>query len=427
MSSKVFEQIFEYVRELEIIDTHEHLPHTEAAREMETDILKEYLRHYFNRDLISAGLKMEDYEKAINHQLDFMERWKLVEPYWDICRHTGYGRALDISVKELYGIEQICSSTIEELNAAFLKSLKPGHFHKVLKEKSKIKVSLLDSLTVELQWDPQFYRGVFRMDDFICPGGLNDVQNMEQKYGQPINSFEDWLEVCQKAFKKAVDAKVAALKCGLSYMRTLKFENVPKSEARDEFNQLLKRKTAHREGDHFRLSKKFEDFMMHYVLELANEEGLAYQFHTGLQEGNGNIIYHSDPTLMSNLFLRYPNVRFDIFHIGYPYQQSLSALAKNFPNVYIDMCWAHIISPTACINALIEWVDSVPINKISAFGGDYCLVDGVYGHQYIARMNVSRSLAYKVEEGVFDVERAKMIAKMLFYYNPMKIFDLEEK
>ena len=36
---------------------------------------------------------------------------------------------------------------------------------------------------------------------------------------------------------------------------------------------------------------------------------------------------------------------FDIFHIGYPYQQTLSALAKNFANVYIDMCWAHIISP----------------------------------------------------------------------------------
>jgi len=131
--------------------------------------------------------------------------------------------------------------------------------------------------------------------------------------------------------------------------------------------------------------------------------------------------------LLSNLFLEYPNVDFDIFHIGYPYQQVLSVLAKTFPNVYIDMCWAHIISPTASINALIEWIDSVSINKISAFGGDYCFIDGVYGHRYLARINVSKSLARKVEDGVFDIEKAKEISMMLFYNNPFKIFKLKGK
>ena len=127
---------------------------------------------------------------------------------------------------------------------------------------------------------------------------------------------------------------------------------------------------------------------------------------------------------MSNLFLEYPDVDFDIFHIGYPYQHVLSALAKNFPNVYIDMCWAHIISPAACVNALIEWIDSVPYNKITAFGGDYLLVDAVYGHQYLARINVSKSLAHKVEEGIFSTDEAKNIAKSLFYDNPKRIFKL---
>lgn len=32
------------------------------------------------------------------------------------------------------------------------------------------------------------------------------------------------------------------------------------------------------------------------------------------------------------------------------------------------------------VNALLEWFDTVPLNKISAFGGDYLSVDGVYGH-----------------------------------------------
>ena len=136
------------------------------------------------------------------------------------------------------------------------------------------------------------------------------------------------------------------------------------------------------------------------------------------------MISHSDPSLLSNLFLEYPDVDFDIFHIGYPYQHVVSVLAKNFPNVYIDMCWAHVISPRASVDALVEWVDSVPVNKISAFGGDYRFVDGVYGHQYLARVNVSKALAKTVEDGVLDVDRAKEIAGMLFYQNPLKLFKL---
>ena len=74
-------------------------------------------------------------------------------------------------------------------------------------------------------------------------------------------------------------------------------------------------------------------------------------------------------------------------------------LAKNFPNVHLDMCWAHIVSPNASVLALQEWIDTVPLNKISAFGGDYLFVDGVYGHQHLARADVVRALAAKVEEG----------------------------
>ena len=37
-----FQEIFEYVKELEIIDSHEHLPHREDARDKDTDVLKEY-------------------------------------------------------------------------------------------------------------------------------------------------------------------------------------------------------------------------------------------------------------------------------------------------------------------------------------------------------------------------------------------------
>ena len=60
------------------------------------------------------------------------------------------------------------------------------------------------------------------------------------------------------------------------------------------------------------LGSHCQNYMMHYILGLANQRQLVYQFHTGLQEGIGNYISWSDPTLMTNLFLEYPDIRFDL-------------------------------------------------------------------------------------------------------------------
>jgi len=432
---KAFEDIFNYVTQLTIIDTHEHLPYCENAREKDTDVLKEYfLTQYFNRDLFSAGLKREDYIKASDNKLPVMQRWELIEPYWEAAKNTGYGRSLEISAKELYGIVKICKSTIEQLNESFMDSLKPGHFKRVLKEKSKIKICLLDDndkvnvLNYNVNCDKDFFRNVCCVDNLIFPETEGHMKQVEEKSGIRICSFDDWLDACEMLLDDALRSDVVALKSRLAYIRTLKYEKFTKNEAERSFNEIFK--VCHFPEWYSKkiiFGKEFQDYMMHFILHFANKRNLTFQFHAGLQEGNGNLIYNSDPSLLSNLFLEYPDVDFDIFHIAYPYQQVLSVLAKTFPNVYIDMCWAHIISPTACVNALVEWMDTVPINKISAFGGDYVFVDGIYGHQYLARINVSKALAKKVEDDVFDIDEAKKISEMLFYKNPLKIFKLENR
>lgn len=424
--ASAFEKVFEYVQSLEIIDTHEHLPGSEDARERETDVLKEYLQQYFSCDLISAGLSPSDYLRVCDHSIDLMERWELVEEHYENARNTGYGRALDIAAKGLYGIDRICRDTIEELNSAFQESLKPGHFKKVLRDKSNIRIGLLNS---DLDCDREFFRSVYCLDNFVYPENYQMVVDIEKQTGVKICSFSDWLRACEVALDKALDKGAVALKSALAYNRTLKYEKATRSDAErgvleDVFINKHWSDWATRQ---LIVNKAFQDYMMHFILRMANERGLVFQFHTGLQEGNGNLITNSNPVLMTNLFMEYPDVDFDIFHIGYPYYNELSVLAKMFPNVYIDMCWAHIISPTASVNSLIEWLDSVPANKISAFGGDYWFIDGVYGHQWMARENVSRSLAAKIDCSSLNLDRAKELAQMLFYSNPMKIFKLEGK
>jgi uncharacterized protein len=432
-----YEEILKYIDTLHIIDTHEHLQCFEEDRDKNTDVLKEYLWHYFDKDLISAGLSVSDYNKIAGMDHTISEKWKIVQPYWNVSRYTGYGRSLQICARDLYGIENIETSTIEILNERFMKSLKPGHFKKVLKDKSKIITSLLNVNTLnhnyntaKQEWsiycDKNFFNPVYWINNFIYPTLWPHIESVEQQSGIRITSFTRWLEATEFMINRALELGAVALKNSLAYVRTLKYENVPASLAESEFLDIYKTK-------HFSLwqgrpaspGKNFQDFMFHYILDMANKKGLVFQIHTGIQEGSGNRLSNSNPELLSNLFIEYPDITFDIFHMGYPYQNELTVLAKNFPNVFIDMCWSHIVSPNASVEALLEWIDTVPLNKISAFGGDYLFVDGVYGHQLLARQNVAKALSLAVENGIFGSEKAKEVAEMLLYLNPLKIFRLK--
>ncbi|MCY1719450.1 amidohydrolase family protein [Prolixibacteraceae bacterium Z1-6] len=60
-------------------------------------------------------------------------------------------------------------------------------------------------------------------------------------------------------------------------------------------------------------------------------------------------------------------MKFILFHGAYPFGGELASLAKNFRNVYIDLCWLYIISPTYSRRYLHEWLETIPANKIIAF------------------------------------------------------------
>ena len=416
-------RLLEHVNELKIIDTHEHLPSRESEREQNTDIIREYLTHYFNRDLVSAGLKYADYLKAIDTSVPVSERWKLVEPYWNVCRKTGYGRALDISAQGLYNIRQIDGVSIEQLNDKFQDSIKPGWYKHILKDLSNIETSILDSESIDA--DREFFTISLNTSRFIWPRSFSQINEIGTAAGVSVCSFNTWIEAVHKNLETAVEHDVRIFKSALAYSRSLSYPRVTFSEAEQGFNRLFALKhIPDWLDDSVFPETAFQNYMMHYTLEFANRNNITYQFHTGIHEGNGNHVSGSNPALLSNLFFEYPDVDFDLFHIGFPYQEEAGVLAKNFPNVFLDMCWSHIVSPSVSVRTLYEWLDSVPYNKISAFGGDYSFIDAVYAHQLMAREDVCIALNKKIEDGVLDFDEACLIAEMLFYSNPKRIFKL---
>jgi hypothetical protein len=411
-----------------VIDTHEHLPFAESDRPRDVDVLREYLGHYLSADLVSAGLPPADLERAKDVRIPLGERWERLEPFWEACRFTGYARALDIAVRGIYGIDGIRRGTLAALDAAFRASLEPGHFRRVLKGLCGIEVSLLDGFTGRFERDPQLFRRMWQPSYYLLPGPpkRRGIPWVDGILGRPVRTLDDWLEGFDRELEEAIASGIAGLKCALAYERSLAFPSVPVAEAREAFASAIASWERDGRAPDARtpLPLAAQDFLMHHWLRRAGERGLPCQFHTGLQEGNGNLLANSDPMLLNPLFLAYPRVRFDLFHIGWPFTETTTSLCKNFPNVFVDMCWAHIISPVASRRALSGFLDALPFTKISAFGGDYLFVDGVYGHLQIARENVARVLAEKIREGTFGNERALAVARALFHDNPSRIFGL---
>jgi len=435
MSDKegLHDRIKRAVDETEIIDTHEHLLQEKERLSAKLDLFETILTHYASSDLVSSGMPPEDLEKIRNPSLPLGKRWQLLKPHWEMIQNTGYAKAVNIAIRNLYGLDGITDDTYEKLASRMIEANKPGVYEWILKQKSKIEVSILDSLFASLEdYDERFFAPVTRFDDFVTATNRTEIEALASRAGKPIHSFSDFNQALEAAFEHA-SKHIVGVKIGLAYMRELHFEKVSSKEAEEVFANIYnqrffrRRELARRaeripEGLSLRETKPLQDYTVHMIIQLAAEKGLPVQIHTGIQEGNENIITNSNPTLLINLFREYREVKFDIFHGSYPYTGELAALAKNFQNVYVDMCWLHIISPHRARQALSEWLDTVPSNKILGFGGDYIFAEGVYGHQVMARENIARVLTEKVEEDYFTEQEATKLATMLLRENACKLF-----
>jgi proline racemase len=57
---------------------------------------------------------------------------------------------------------------------------------------------------------------------------------------------------------------------------------------------------------------------------------------------------------------------------------------------------------------------------ISGFGGEYAIVDAIYGHIKIARENIARVLEEKISKKTVKLSQAMMIAERILHNNPKK-------
>jgi len=425
-SKTLHQRLIDALGSIETIDTHEHII-PEAQRVTQAVDFFTLSSHYSINDLVSAGLPPDSPRLLNDNRVEPAERWRLFEPFWNVAKFTGYGQALRIAVREIYGFEEISSATLPRINDAIRLRNKLGLYRDVLRKRARIRFSVVDDYwnAVPVRPDPEFFVLAHKFDRFVQPWTPQDIAALEKITDVAITTLAGLKEALEKNFQQSMDAGMVTVKTTLAYERDLHFREVTESDAARDLARLLQGNQALPEGFRRHVVRPYrdlEDHMFHHLIRLTDAHRLPFQIHTGLHAGNGNFIANSNPTLLTNLFFLYPGVQFDLFHISYPYQGELSVLAKLFPNVYIDFCWAHIVSPSAAKRALHEMLETVPANKIFAFGGDYRFPELSYAHLVMARQNVAQVLAEKVESRFCTEEEATTLGRMLFHDNPSALF-----
>jgi hypothetical protein len=410
---------------VEAVNTHEHILPEQERVAQPVDFFT-LAGHYAINDVVSAGLAPEALARVNDRNLPAEERWKMFEPFWQKARFTGYGQALRIAIRDIYGHE-ISGAALPKINEAIQAQNRPGLYRRILKERARIRVSVLDDYwnATPVKPDPEFFVLAHKFDRFVTPASKADMAALEKITGVSITSLGGLKQAMETSFRQFLDIGMAAVKSTLAYNRELLYREVPAAAAEADFTALMRGERALPQGFRRNVERPFrnmEDHMFHHLMQLADAHRIPVQIHTGLHAGNGNFIANSNPVHLTNLFFLYPRVKFDLFHISYPYQGELSVLAKLFANVHADFCWAHIVSPGAARRTLHEYLETIPYNKIFGFGGDYRYPELSYAHAKIARANIAQVLAEKTAQGFCKEAEAVEIGRALLHDSPAAFF-----
>jgi hypothetical protein len=425
ISPKVLDAaILKSVDDVALVDTHEHLDEEEVRLKQPNDLMRWFLYYTFS-EVATAGIPDDRQKRFFAQGIGADEQWDIVKAAWPGARLTGSGIAVRLGLKELYGIEDLRDDTLRPLLERTAKRNKPGVLEWILKEKCNIDCCLVNAGDPGDLSRRTKHPGLFLFDlavSSFCDNSL-DVSRHVKTTGLACHSLADWKKIIDWYFTRWGN-QVVALKNVCAYWRPLYFEDVSEAKAGPLFEKwaLKKKKVTQAER------KAVQDFNFHYCIRKAREYRLPVKIHTGYHSGQD----YTDPSLyqvndLCNLFRQYPDVRFDLFHIGYPEWTDTINLAKHYTNVFGDMCWAWIIDPHASLEFLRQALGAVPLSKIFAFGGDYGYADMVYGHQRMARDGVALVLTEAFRQGRISRSDAQFAARRWLRENAMEVFRVTAK
>lgn len=394
------------------IDAHEHFSREEDLAAEPADVLTRLYVSYVIGAAVSAGWKGQR-EELTDTTVPLRARWGELRPWLPAIADTGVARAAQIAARDLFGIDEINDETYEALSARIQEGNTRGLFRRILHERCKIETVL------NVGWpglvDGEFVRCVYNLWWNLWDLDAGAFRAFYQEWRDCAGGdFED-----ARTLASFMIERVRGDGCvGLKFSGDVTTEAVGDSAAEGIFAKLKRSAIDDEE------SRALGTWLVHRLFTLAGEHDLTVAFHCGVGSSDWE-----DPTLyratqLIPILMKYRETRFDLYHASQPWVREAAILGHKFPNVHLNLVWAHQMSPFMVERMLNEWIDLVPVNKIIGFGGDNGSAELTYGACQIAKENIARALVARIERGRMTETRAAKVCRMWLYGNAKRVYRL---
>lgn len=430
VSAALAGSIRELVDQTPLVDTHEHLlPEADRVANLEREDASPapdfgmLMCHYTDSDLQVAGMPGEDYKKLISRGLSPKEKWKLVAPWYERCRHTGYQRCVRESVRVLYGEEDIREDNCERISQRLREDIRPGFYRRILRDAANIEHAHVNCLNSTVFRQSEQASDLLSYD-FWTVGIATGVNRkaLRECAGTEVATLKQAHDAIDRAFER-FGPKAIAVKDQCAYWRRLDFENVSDEDAAPIFERFAREDTTLTPAE----NKALQDNLFRRCLRRATEYRLPIKLHTGYAAGFNSMEparVRDNLVDVTRLVRDFPDTTFVLMHIAYPYQHELIALCKHYPRVYADMCWAWIIDPASSTRFLKEFIMAAPACKLFSFGGDFIPVELVPGHARVARHGITLAITQLVQEGWLAETDVPALVERIMCGNAHETYDL---
>jgi predicted TIM-barrel fold metal-dependent hydrolase len=410
-----------HIQQTRLVDTHEHMRDERTYLEQGPDVLQDLFDNYVEADLEVAGASRAAVDRLIDSSdPDLAGRFAGVRDAWERCRHTGYGEAVRLVARLVYGIEEITPEALEGARARNEALRRPGERLRLLRDVANLDHAQVDNFIWQCPPDPS--GPDFFLYDLSWVGfsrGDIDAKAIYDEVGVAVEGIDDLRHAIEALFAKHGPLAIA-VKSQHAYERTLLWE--PRTDA-DAERVLLRLLGGEELGEGERLC--LGDWCMERGVEQAAEHNLPFKIHTGYYAGAGWMqTERIRPGHLSVLLMHHRRTRFVLMHNGYPYSDELIALVKHYPNAYMDMCWAWSIDPYSAVDALRRAIHAAPANKVFAFGGDSHWPATAVAYAAQARAWLTRALQAEVDDGLLTEPEAMAYATRVMRHNQLECFDV---
>ena len=377
--------------------------------------------NYVTADLVVAGASQEDVARLTDPVgKDLASRFTPVRKAWESCLHTGYGEAARIIARRVYGMEEVTLEAIEAAQSRAAELRLPGKRLELLKQANidHVQIDDFDWKCVPDLSGPEFFLYDLSWVSF-CNGKV-DPKRIHEEVGIEVRDLETLRSAMAAIFAKYGPLAIA-VKSQHAYERTLLWKEQDEAEVAKVLNKILS-------GEKVDTAERIVlgDWCWARGVELAIEHDLPFKIHTGYYAGHGYMQTDRIPSgHLCALLNRYPKARFVLMHIAYPYSEELIAIAKHYPNVWVDLCWAWSINPFTATDFVRRFLHAVPANKLFGFGGDSFWPAASVAYSIQARQGLRKALEAEVADGLLTERQALALAERFMQSNQRECFDLD--